>query len=1077
MKRLISGILAGAMLSIPSTSIAKDIQHFIINGQSLSTGHQSYPVLSTENIPGNYMVGGEVWTNAGLNYHHNYWSGASWDLNPLIGTVSYACQGDQTKTRNAGCLAECPVVGAVNHMQLGWLNGQDLIASSVGASGATIEELSKECTLNQRKNNYGSFEELIANTPAAIKAKGFDNVVCPAIFWMQGEFNYDIKIDATTGACGLHPGENNCTDRKTYKQLLVTLKNNMQNDIKAAYGQTSTPVFITYQTGAQYVRRTIEIGMAQLQAANENDDMVMAGSPYPCTDRGGHLDANGYRWFGEMLAKAYYKHSHGEPTLAMQPKKISREDGGKTLRIKYYVPCGPMVFDTNTLPKIQNYGFAVYQGGYSSGAIKNPASITIEGDDVVMKFAEPLTGKIYVTYGGPDVYVETRVSGLNDLKGHGNLRDSDPYKSQLTYIDLDSKNEDGSYVWPRQSSKDNGGADGMSLRPDYEPKDADGNVIYGKPYPLYNFSVGFYYVLEKKIDELEILDENNNPVPVEERESGELEVAYVSADGSDANDGSATAPFSSLTKAVASVKWDGAKIVVIGKVEVDDELNLEGYTSLTFEGGDDTACLDGMGATRLAETEKTNITFRNITVTNFVANGAGGVLSMLGGDFVADNVSFINNGTSRMQDDNGGVLSFKNAGTATITNCLFSGNIAFLGGAIYTYLSKGIVLNRTIFEGNMSKKNPACTNNNSRGGAMSVWGTNVDAENCVFTGNESSNQCGAFQLGWTNITDQHFTLKNCDILDNKAPGDHGGAMVAENCGQRNFEYNFINCNFSGNRASGCGSVLWVQNDNNVSPTQTMNFYNCTIVGNHNTSGTFHSCILLWETGLKVNVVNTILEGNTSGNGKNYSDLHAGQFTADKQGNINIVRSVVGKFVTERRDNLTADQIADKPVVDEFSQFNISPVNASQGEANYAGLLPADENGIRIFAGLDSKGVGMGDDQLLVEKYDLATDRLGNVRSRNCIGSVEMIDGLSGIQMVTAEDNRLSVALDGDMLRVISALYGDNVTMNIYSVDGRCLTSCAMTDSEVTVDASVIGSGIKVLRVSSSSAARSVIFKL
>ena len=73
MKRLISGILVGAMLSIPSTSIAKDIQHFIINGQSLSTGHQSYPVLSTENIPGNYMVGGEVWTNAGLNYHHNYW--------------------------------------------------------------------------------------------------------------------------------------------------------------------------------------------------------------------------------------------------------------------------------------------------------------------------------------------------------------------------------------------------------------------------------------------------------------------------------------------------------------------------------------------------------------------------------------------------------------------------------------------------------------------------------------------------------------------------------------------------------------------------------------------------------------------------------------------------------------------------------------------------------------------------------------------------------------------------------------------------------------------------------------------
>ena len=37
-----------------------------------------------------------------------------------------------------------------------------------------------------------------------------------------------------------------------------------------------------------------------------------------------------------------------------------------------------------------------------------------------------------------------------------------------------------------------------------------------------------------------------------------------------------------------------------------------------------------------------------------------------------------------------------------------------------------------------------------------------------------------------------------------------------------------------------GSVAWVQNDNNVSPTQTLNIYNCTITGNHTTGNTFHS---------------------------------------------------------------------------------------------------------------------------------------------------------------------------------------------------------------------------------------------
>lgn len=173
---------------------------------------------------------------------------------------------------------------------------------------------------------------------------GYDAITCPAVFWMQGEFNYDVK----NGHCGLNAGEDNCTDKKTYKALMLKLKENMQQDIKAAYGQEQAPVWITYQVGAQYVRDKVAIGMAQLEAANENDDVVMAGSPYPYTDRGGHLDANGYRWFGEMLAKAYYKSRVlGERVIPLQPKKITRENGGKTIRVKYYVPVGPMVFDTD----------------------------------------------------------------------------------------------------------------------------------------------------------------------------------------------------------------------------------------------------------------------------------------------------------------------------------------------------------------------------------------------------------------------------------------------------------------------------------------------------------------------------------------------------------------------------------------------------------------------------------------------------------------------------------------------------------------------------------------------------------
>lgn len=1065
MRQFIHGVIAGVVLALPSGAFAKDIQQFIINGQSLSTGHQSWPVVSVENIPGNYMMGGEIWVNAGTGYDHGYDGNHSWTINPLVGTMSHAFKEFDNNSRNGGAIAECPLLGAVNHMQLTFLKGQDLLATSVGVSGASVEELSKECT--QRKF-YSQFVESLDHAVEETKKAGYDAITCPAIFWMQGEFNYIVKGEH----CGLNAGEDNCTDAKTYKAFMVKLKNNMQQDIMAKYGQSKAPVWITYQVGAQYVRDKVSIGMAQLQAANEYDDIIMAGSPYPYPDRGGHLDANGYRWFGEMLAKAYYKSQVlGEKVIPLQPKKITREDGGKTIRVKYYVPVGPMVFDTDILPKIKNYGFNVYHNGYGGGARQNIKSITIEGDDVVMKFDNALTGKVVVTYADPETRIENQPDGLNHLQGHGNLRDSDPYESALTYIDLDAKNSDGSYVYSRNEAE-------TRLRPDYEPKDAEGNVIYGKPYPLYNFGMAFYYTLDKKVDELEILDENNNPVPIVEREPGVLDVAYVDAvKGADTNEGSVTAPFASLTKAVASVRWDGAKVVVNGTVQVTDELNLEGYTALTIEGAGEDACLDGMDATRLAETERVGMVLRNLAFTNFLANGAGGVLSMNGGDLTVENCSFSGNGTSRMIDENGGVFSLRNCGNVSITGSSFEDNIAFRGGAIYTYLTNQLTVEKSVFDANKSIKNPKESNNDSRGGAMSIWGTNVDIDNCVFTRNESSNQCGVFQLGWTNIADQHFTVKNCDILDNMAPKDHGGVLVAENCGQRNFVYNFINCTISGNTNKACGSVAWVHNDGNVSPTQTLNIYNCTITGNHSNGNTFHSTILLWESDLKTNIVNTILEGNTTGGNKEYSDLHAGEYTVAKQGNINISHSVVGKFYALRQDN-TSGMERGVPVCDETTQFNISPYSVSQGEANYAGLLSRNEDNAHMFASIDAKGVGMGSDKLLADKYGIATDRFGNERKLNCIGSAELIEGYTtGLQLVTAEDSRLRLSLDGDRLTVCSELYGDGVALEVYTVDGRKLAALPMPSGEAALSASRLGAGIKVLRVASGSGSRTVVFRL
>ena len=1063
MKRFLPSIVLGAALSIPSASVAKDIQQFIINGQSLSTGHQSWPVLSTGNIPGNYMLGQEVWTRGGAGYsNHNYWGGNDWDIHPLIGTMSHIFAEENNNLRSGGAIAECPILGAVNHMQLGYLKGNDILATSVGVSGATVEELSKEAT---SKDYYTHFTEALAKSKEATAAVGYDNLTCPVIFWMQGEHNYfSMGTDTQTGKPkgGLHPGEENCTDRATYKDYFMTLMHNMQNDVVSAYGQAEAPVIITYQAGAQYVRDYVTVGMAQLQAANENDDIIMAGPVYPYPDRGGHLDANGYRMYGEMLAKAYYKKLKGESTVAMQPKKIVRENDGKTLRISYYVPVGPMVFDTNYVPKIKNYGFNVYTSGY--GASKTPASITIEGDDVVMTFAEPLDGKITVTYADNYSVIESPVQGLNDLRGHGNLRDSDPYQSLLSYIDLDGKDEDGNYIYSRNASE-------TRLRPDFEPKDTDGSDLYGKPYPLYNFSVAFCYTLGKNVSELEILDENNKPIKLEGQNPGNLAKVYVDAEnGNDDNVGSEELPVASLQTALNMVNpnYRQGVIYVKGKVDVPDELTMEGQAIEIVGIGDD-AVLDGLDGNPLLDVVNKYVTLRNLTCTHF----KGSVVKLGGGFFVAEDCEFVDNTTSLEKDANGGALSFTNTYDAKVTRCQFINNKAYRGSAIYAYNTKGFVVNNSIFDSNVSDVIDGLTGVEPRG-TVFLYGTSLDADNCVFVNNiAAKNQSSTFDVRGGS-GDMHFTLTNCDILDNRCEKDHGGVLVCETSSP--YEFNFVNCNIIGNHAQACGSFAWwLDNWNEASEKQTLNIYNCTITGNHTNGNTYHSCLLLWNSRIKTNIVNTIFEGNTAGGSKEYTDIHAGEFTVGKESNINVLNSVVGKFYAiKNSDNV---ELGSAPTLNEKSQINVSPNNAAAGEANYAGLLERDEDGLRMFASLDSKGIGMGDDKLLADKYGITTDRLGNVRKNNSIGSIEFDDEVTGIQMVSADDSRLKVALDGGVLRVVSSLYGNGVVMEIYTIDGRRISSFDMPESEINVEASQLGEGIRVLRVVSPTSARSAIFKI
>lgn len=442
---------------------AQTYQHLIMYGQSLSNGDQSWPPLSTTPVANNYMIGSQVWIN--------YGNTGTKVLNPLIATVAADANANLPRTTASRILCESSIVNTANSIQLTTGGGNKFIVTSCGTSGRSVEQLSKDY---YSPSLYSYFTNTI-NSAYSITT----DISCPALFWMQGEANYNLYPLQFSADDGLLLGGTFTADKDRYKYLMLKLKNNMQNDIKTTYKQADKPTFFIYQTGGSFARgKTLEIGMAQLEASNEYDDIVCAGPIYYLPERGGHLDPNGHRWFGEMWAKAYYKTKVlGEDFRPLQPKQILRTSNPNKIQIKFLVPVLPLVFETNLVPKYTDYGFQVYLNGSSTKVTLS--SVVINDDCVELTSTNSLAGDVEVVYAGYGT----------GIGGKGNLRDSDPYVSTTSYIDLDKKDANGNFVYTHDASI-------TTLHsPIYEPKAVDGTDIYDKPYPLFNFSLAFYYKL------------------------------------------------------------------------------------------------------------------------------------------------------------------------------------------------------------------------------------------------------------------------------------------------------------------------------------------------------------------------------------------------------------------------------------------------------------------------------------------------------------------------------------------------------------------------------------------------------
>lgn len=429
-----------------------DLNVLMLYGQSLACAYEGTNELTTENVGGNLCPG----PNGYIMYPF-YGSGFSTLINNLSTNGGY----------------EPCVLHAANRLKkeidnqfLGLANDKKMVAALAGKGGQAIEQLLKtwDQGLVDGKNEYTAqflpaLQFIKAQADAAEKS-----VVCPVLMFMQGEANsihvWGQNQDGTT------PSGSPTSDKDTYKAYLLALKNSMQADVMATFGQSEKPLFVMYVPGQRHTADfNVPIQRAFVEFMQENEDVIISAPTYPSPDYGSHLTSNGYRMLGEMFGKRLYQaFIKGEKHYPLIAENVEISGNKITVNIPTIYP---LVKDIYGVKEQTNLGFQVKK----NGTLISIDTITVDETFVVLECSTELTGTIEIAYANNE-------SPSSDLAivGHGNIRNTDPFDSM--------------YNWGQDSQISSGGNPIT-----YEPKDLDGVALEGsgKQYHCYDWLLPFYF--------------------------------------------------------------------------------------------------------------------------------------------------------------------------------------------------------------------------------------------------------------------------------------------------------------------------------------------------------------------------------------------------------------------------------------------------------------------------------------------------------------------------------------------------------------------------------------------------------
>ncbi|HDZ0449674.1 TPA: hypothetical protein RRU00_004382 [Klebsiella pneumoniae] len=281
-----------------------------------------------------------------------------------------------------------------------------IVAVNCGVGGQIIERLSKG-------HSWGFYNRIISAVTQIKAIADAEGKTCGVVgfLYLGNEYNYD----STKGGA---------TDRAEYRALLRKLIDDVITDTTAITGQTELPLTVLYQTSGSWTRDStnMSIGEAQLDICAADANVMMASPAYAVTDKGGHLDANGYRWlgmqFGKVLHRAIYRRQNWRP---LQPLSVTLS--GTFLRADFLVWSPPLQFRSCYVGSSPTtYAAKGFRVTDDAGDVP-VTRVDIVADTVVdITLGRETTGDVYLWYASQ--------TGSN---GNGNLFDSDTTVAVANY--------------------------------------------------------------------------------------------------------------------------------------------------------------------------------------------------------------------------------------------------------------------------------------------------------------------------------------------------------------------------------------------------------------------------------------------------------------------------------------------------------------------------------------------------------------------------------------------------------------------------------------------------------------------